>query len=347
MDELNATTKRVKGQHLAYEDRVLIQTRLKDGWKANRIAREIGCAPNTVRNEIRRGMTPLYNGSVFRYRAITGQDIYESNRRSCCRTYAVIEKSRFIKYVEQHFFKDYWSLDACVGRALLEGRFTREQIVCTKTLYNYVSTGMIGIKSIDLPDKPRRSPKKARITKNRRILGCSIEERPREVDDRNEFGHWEADLVIGSKSGDNALLTMIERKTRKYWAIRIPKRDSGSVMRAFETLRLKYGKHWNDIFKTITTDNGFEFSLLSNLENLSETLVYFTHPYSSYEKGSVERHNGLIRRFIPKKQRIDGYSIEQILWVENWCNTLPRKLLNYRTPDEVFKDELDNIYSCS
>lgn len=100
MDKFNVTTKRVKGQHLTYEDRVLIQIRLKDNWKANRIAREIGCAPNTVRNEIRRGMTLLYNGNVFRYRAITGQDTYKSNRRACCRTYAVVEKSRFIKYVE-------------------------------------------------------------------------------------------------------------------------------------------------------------------------------------------------------------------------------------------------------
>lgn len=67
--------------------------------------------------------------------------------------------------------------------------------------------------------------------------------------------------------------------------------------------------------------------MLSELEDLSKTLVYFAHPYTSCEKGSVERHNGLIRRFIPKGKRIDSYSDEQISQIETWCNSLPRKLL--------------------
>lgn len=85
--------------------------------------------------------------------------------------------------------------------------------------------------------------------------------------------------------------------------------------------------------------------MLSELEDLSKTLVYFAHPYTSCEKGSVERHNGLIRRFIPKGKRIDSYSDEQISQIEIWCNSLPRKLLGYRTPDDLFENELDWIYS--
>ena len=146
--------------------------------------------------------------------------------------------------------------------------------------------------------------KKHRFIKNKRILGRSIEERPASVNDRKEFGHWEADLVIGSKNNnDDALLTMIERKTREYWMIRIPGRDPNGVMNALSTVRSQFEEHWNDIFKTITIDNGSEFSTLSDLETLSKTLVYFAHPYTSCEKGSVERHNGLIRRFIPKGKR--------------------------------------------
>ena len=95
------------------------------------------------------------------------------------------------------------------------------------------------------------------------------------------------------------------------------------------------------------TDNGSEFATLSDLENLSKTLVYFAHPYTSCEKGSVERHNGLIRRFIPKGKRIDSYSDEQIAQIEVWCNSLPRKSLSYCTPDELFEDELDRLYSCA
>ena len=125
------------------------RTRLKDGWSPNSIAKEIGCAPNTVRNEIKRGTVSLYKGNILRYKATAGQDAYERNRQSCCRHYDFFEKSNFISFVEQKFFEEEWSLDAYVGRALEDELFTRDQIVCTKTLYGY----------INLPKKLRRSPK--------------------------------------------------------------------------------------------------------------------------------------------------------------------------------------------
>ena len=259
----------------------------------------------------------LYKGNILRYKATAGQDAYDRNRQSCCRHYDLFEKSNFISFIEQKFFEEGWSLDACVGRALEDGLFTRDQIVCTKTLYGYIAPGLLGIKNIDLPEKLRRSPQMPRMHKSKRILSRSIEERPASVSDRSEFGHWEADLVIGSKSDDDdALLTMIERMTREYWMIRVPRRDPNDVMAALPAVRSQYKEHWDDVFKTITTDNGSEFSPLSDLETLSKTLVYFAHPYTSCEKGSVERHNGLIRRFIPKGKRIDSYSDEQIAQAE-------------------------------
>ena len=115
--------------------------------------------------------------------------------------------------------------------------------------------------------------------------------------------------------------------------------------RAFSRFRERLYNYWNDVFKTITTDNGSEFSSLSSLEDISETLVYFAHPYTSCEKGTVERHNGLIRRFIPKGKRIGSFTDERISQVELWCNSLPRKILGYRTPDELFEAELDRIYT--
>ena len=83
----------------------------------------------------------------------------------------------------------------------------------------------------------------------------------------------------------------------------------------------------SQVFRTITTDNGSEFSRLSELENGTETKVYFAHPYTSCEKGSIENHNGLLRRFIPKGKRIADYSDEDLLTVELWANGLPRKIL--------------------
>ena len=87
-------------------------------------------------------------------------------------------------------------------------------------------------------------------------------------------------------------------------------------------------------------DNVSEFSRLFELEKLSERFVYYTHQYTSCEKGTNEHHNGIIRRFIPKGKRISDFDEDYIAGIEIWCNSLPRKILNYRTPDEVFEDKL-------
>ncbi len=291
------------------------------------------------------GTALLYNGKVERYKASVGQKAYEEHRMGSCRHYEFLAKKDFIDYVEKHFFDDHWSLDACFGRALKDGGFTREQVVNTRTLYSYVDLGLLQIKNHNLPEKLRRNTKQHHSRINKKKLGRSIEERPAEVDNREEFGHWECDLVLGSKSGeDEALFTLLERKSREYWMIPIPDKSAGSVMRAMEKIKKDYSEHFSEVFKTITTDNGSEFADLSDIEKVAATLVYYARPYTSCDKGSIERHNGLIRRFIPKGKRIDSFTTDQISDIETWCNSLPRKLLNYRTPDEVFEEELDKIY---
>lgn len=346
MDPVYSTTETTKkGSHLSFEERVIIEIRLKDGWSANKIAKELSRASNTVRNEIQRGTESLYNGHVKRYKAKTGQAVYEKNRQACGRHIALLSKEKFIKYVEQHFYKDDWSLDACYGRALEIDNFSRKEVVCPKTLYTYVDLGLIGIRNHNLPEKLHRKPKTKTIRENKKKLGRSIEERPKAVEMREEFGHWEADLVLGQKSGqDKVLLTLAERKTRQYWMILLENRETDTVINAFDNLKNIYSEHFSEVFKTITTDNGSEFSRLSELEETTNTKVYFTHPYTSCEKGTNERHNGLIRRFIPKGKRIDDFSLEAISNIEVWCNSLPRKILGYHTPDELFEDELDLIY---
>ena len=111
------------------------------------------------------------------------------------------------------------------------------------------------------------------------------------------------------------------------------------MIAAFQSIRDSLGDHFSDVFKTITTDNGSEFAKLSELEQSCHTKVYFAHPYSSWEKGSIENHNGLIRRFLRKGRRMD------FLAVELWANALPRKILGYQTPDEAFEAEMDAIYA--
>ena len=346
MDHSHSTiASHIKGKHLSYEERVLIQIRLKDHYSIRAIAREIGCSPSTVANEIARGSVALYNGHVTRYKASAGQKAYEDNRKNSCRHYDFLSRSAFLEYVFKHFTEDSWSLDACAGRAVLDGEFTREQIVCTKTLYRYVDLGLFGIRNHSLPEKLKRKSRKHRSRINKKKLGRSIEERPREIESREEFGHWECDLVLGAKTRDDqALLTLAERKSRELLMLPIADKTSACVMKAIKQLQKTYSEHFGEVFKTITTDNGSEFADLSELEKMADTLVYYAHPYTSCDKGTVERHNGLIRRFIPKGKRIDDFTGQQISDVETWCNCLPRKILGYRTPDEIFEEEIDRIY---
>ena len=226
-----------------------------------------------------------------------------------------------------------------------KGNFPREQMLCTKTIYNYIDKGLMRIRNYNLPEKVSRRPKLKRVRENKNLLGRSIEERPA-IDDKLEFGHQEADLVIGQKTNnDEALLTLLERQTRKYILVKIAGKTAAAVMDGFEKVRKYFGSKFSDVFKSITTDNGSEFTELSNLEKGSKTLVYYAHPYSSWEKGSNERHNRLVRRFIAKGERISDYSIDAIERIEDWCNNLPRKILGYKTPDELFEAKLDEIYS--
>ena len=346
MDSLHSIMdKRKKGTHLSLEERVIIQTRLKDHCSLRSIAREIGCSPSTIHYEIKRGTVKLYHGNIKRYKAQQGQSVYQNHRQHCGRKSAFLKKHKFIDYVQRHFFEDGWSLDVCSNRCTAVGEFASSDIVCTRTLYNYVDQGLLSIHNYDLPEKLKRNTKIHRIRKNKKKLGRSIEQRPQEVNKRNVLGHWECDLVLGHKTKDDeVLLTLSERMSREFLIIKIPDKTAASVMNAFKSLRKQYSEHWNDIFKTITTDNGSEFADLSQLEDISKSLVYYAHPYTSCDKGTVERHNGLIRRFIPKGDYIHNYSLQQIIDIETWCNSLPRKILAYHTPDEIFERELDRIY---
>ena len=250
----------------------------------------------------------------------------------------------FINWIESKTLANRWSFDAAVGYAKHKGLFVRNEIVCTKTLYNYLHKGVLGIEAIDLPLVVRRSQQKSISRKHKRELGKSIELRNPNIEMREEFGYWGLDTIRGTKDKtDHVLITLLERKSRLYVALRCTSARATDVK---ETLHA-----WLNTFKdvnlaclckTITADNGLEFSEISNLEN--ETLsIYFARPYSAWKRGSNERHNGLLRRCIPKGMPIKAVSEETIPRTLQWCNNLPRKLLNYRTPLDVFLEEVNRI----
>jgi len=346
MDNTYHTTEHRKGQHLTDEERHEIEVRInKDGWSIYKIAESLARPYNTIKNEVNRGTVFLYNGKIKRYKANAGKAKYEANRKNCRRKYRRLEVGSFIRYVVKQIKEQGWSLDSCVGNALKTGRFHREDTVCTKTLYNYVSLGLLTIKNIDLPEKLRRKQNKSEKRRNRKNLGHSIEERPDYIDLREEFGHWEIDSVIGKKDeNEPTVMTMTERKLRVSIWLKLKNHSAEAVDNAISELIDSFGSKYADVFKSITADNGSEFANLSNLDQRG-IKVYFTHPYTSCEKGTVECHNKLLRRFIPKGKKISDYSADDILFFADLINNLPRKILRYQTPEELFNEELDRIYA--
>ena len=207
MDQPKYTPNPRKNKHLSFKERVKIEVLLSESKSAYAIAKVLDRPINTILNELRRGtVEQIKNGRLVKiYFADTGQARYETNRRKTGRRRKLLQCNEFISYVEQKMLEERWSVDAAVGRATIEGKFDKK-VVCTKTLYNYIDEGLIKVKNIDLPLKLRRNKKRTRIRENRRKLGDSIESRPSHVAAREEFGHWEIDTVIGSKSKKDACL---------------------------------------------------------------------------------------------------------------------------------------------
>ena len=281
MDNPNCNTEHKKYQHLTSEERHEIEVRLKDGWSAYRIAKHLGRPYNTIANEIKRGSVLLYGGKVNRYKANKGYEVYLEHRRNSRRNYRCLETASFLRYVEQQFRKEKWSFDATVGYAKKHHLYTEKEMVCTKTLYNYADLGFICIKTIDLPEKIKRNTKIKKKRRNKKKLGKSIEERPKEIDTREEFGHWEIDSVIGQKQeGQSQIMTIVERKYRKSIWLKVRYHSAEAVDEAIQRLFSEYGDKYKEVFKSITGDNGSEFANLSKLE-VKGIPVYFTHPYTS------------------------------------------------------------------
>jgi transposase, IS30 family len=168
----------------------------------------------------------------------------------------------------------------------------------------------------EVPRALRHKRHRKWVRQNKRIKGRCIDERPAIVNDGTEIGHWEVDTVVGQRAGREAVIfTAVEKVTRNYIAIRIPGRTSSGVEAALAQLQDFYGiERFSQIFKTMTADNGPEFETLSKFESLG-TKIYFTHPYSSWERPQNERHNGLLRDFIPKGMSMERFSEADILHI--------------------------------
>lgn len=347
MDKLYSNTEvpiRKPGQHLTAFDRGQIAALHNEGYSNRAIAKILNCSPSTIGYELKRG-TAAYGGRGRKpkYSPKRGQSVYKANRAQCHRRRRDYSGSEFLVWMVKQLRLMKWSLDQCRGHALLHQLFPNEQLPCTKTLYNMLWQRRLLVTVFDCPSVLGR--KRNRIARAaKRMNGISIELRPGEVDQRNSFGHWEIDTVVGKKRKDEACaFTLVERLTGYYLCIKVKGKQSGCIEDALLQLKEEFGDQFSRVFRSVTTDNGTEFATLSKME-LGGTKVYYAHPYSSWERPINERSNGFLRRFIPKGHSMNALSEDEVLQFADMINTMPRKRLGYQTPDELFDQYLDEIY---
>jgi len=219
--------------------------------------------------------------------------------------------------------------------------------MCARTIRNNIYAGDIyDIKHKDIIyNKECKDKNKGKKICEKVPPEKSIEYRPEEANTREEYGHWEGDLVIGTQKRGLVLFTLTERKTREEIIVKIPGKKAEYVAQTLNLIEKKYKSMFYTKFKSITFDNGGEFRNWKSIEKSYDnrrkkvrTQVYYAHPYRSGERGSNENANRLIRRFVPKGIDITPISEEYIQKIEDWINNYPRAMFNYKSTNEILSE---------
>ena len=350
MERDKTTADRRKGKHLTWDDRQTVEAMVKDGIPSVSIASMLGRSLRAIQKELQRGKVIHIDTELREYTTYScerAQQDYDLNATAKGPNLKLGSNRIMMQFISERILVHKESPDVVAARMKqikMEGR------VCTKTIYSYIDMELIpGVSNETLWEKRKKAKKSS--SNNRRSFkrlarAESIEKRPKHIEDRDEFGHWEMDLVVGpQRASGSALLTIVERKTRHLITRRLNDKTQSSVHNALRSIEQEFGSVvFRKIFKTITVDNGSEFLDLDALEKsafskLSRTKVYYAHPYSSWERGSNENTNRIIRRFIAKGHDIANFSRKRIKEIEEWINNYPRKILDYLSPHELFNNE--------
>ena len=343
-------------KQFTYADRLRIETLYKEDYSKSEIARKIGCHPSSIGRELKRGAyehtKSVDLSTEVRYSAELAQSRYEENRKNRGTTLKIGKDIEYANYLEKRVLEGL-SPAAVLGELKAkgeEGRFKTK--ICVVTFYSYITKGVfLHLTNKDLPEKTRRKKNhKKKVRRQKKdSAGTSIEQRPEEIESREEFGHWEMDSVVGPQGKSKAtILTLTERKTRNEITLKMPDKGADNVVKALDRLEDKWGPLFPQVFKTITVDNGTEFAFWKALEkskngDMKRTSLYYCHAYCSSERGTNENLNRMVRRKVPKGTNFDDIPDEEIESIAEWMNSYPRKILGYHTAGEIFEQEVAKL----
>ena len=344
----NNNTNSKKGKHLNYSERQSIERWWnRDHRTKVEIAELLDRNEKTIRNEIKRGLVKNLTTDLIEiwvYSADVAQQKYDYYLKAKGPKLKIDNDYELKEYVEKSIKEDRKSPEV-IAKEIEKMKFKTK--MCARTIRNNIYAGDIyDIKPTDMIYNKEYKEKNREKTICEKVPAeKSIDYRPEEANTREEYGHWEGDLVIGTKKRGAVLLTLTERKTREEIIVKIPGKKAEYVAKAIDLIEKKYKKEFYSKFKTITFDNGGEFRNWRALEKSYDkrrkserTKVYYAHPYRSGERGSNENANRLIRRFIPKGIDITPISEEYIQKIEDWINNYPRAMFNYKSTNEILSE---------
>ena len=313
-------------RQLSPEERYMLAALRKQGFNKAQIARALGRHRSTVGRELRRNSTR----SDGRYRASTAQE-RANGRRSRSRRHRRFTAEHFT-LVDELLCRQ-WSPEQVAGHLRREGQFS----ISHETIYRHVwrdkKQGGTLYTHLRGARKRRRKRYGAYDSRGRLAGKRMISERPPEVEERREVGHWEIDTVIGAGTKD-CVVTLVERKTGLVMVGKLPDRTKESFNRRVVRLIRRHP----GAFATITADNGTEMHGYERIERRTGVAFYFARPYHSWERGSNENANGLLRQYLPKGESMARLTQQRCNAIAAKLNTRPRKRLGFRTPHECFNE---------
>lgn len=337
-----------KQHYMTEKERQQLEAMRRNKIPVAEIARQLGFCVKTIYNELKRGEY-IHDCGWYeekRYSADKAQKVHEYNQTAKGRPLKIGSDLDYANFLEEKMLSKEDRRKRCSPAVALElarraGFTTR---ICTSTLYSYIYKGVfLELSARDLWEKPKRKIKKKKTNEDEKRaahpLLPSIAIRPQHINDRTEPGHKEMDLIISSGNKKVCLLTFTDRSSREEIIIKLPNHEAKTVRRAIDRLE-RQTPGFRQKFRTITTDNGPEFleydQLIQSARSRRQRFeVYYCHPYSSWEKGTVEVHNRMIRRWFPKGTDFTDIKQKEIVELQNWMNNYPRKILGWRTPAEV------------
>lgn len=349
MCQNNSTTDTKQFEQIKFEDRLVIEHLFnKQKKKPAQIAREIGKNRSSVSREIKLGLVELLNSDYstrVEYSSTLAQKKRDENNSKKGAKLKIGKEQKLSDFIDKKIANKY-SPEVIAEEINKEKQF--DLSLHWKTIYNYIDKGILMSDRSDLTYGNYKRKSKMKKEKLRTTLskeGRKIEDRPTEIETREEFGHWEMDLVIGSRKGGKCLLVLSERQTRKEIIELLPDKKQESVIKALNRLERRLGvKRFREEFKTITTDNGVEFLDYEGIEESftgskrKRTNQYYATAYCSWQRGTNENINKMIRRFLPKGSSFKELKQRRVKEIESWINNYPRKILGFKSSEEKYKE---------